>query len=76
MVRGPREGLEMVEALAADGRLAGHYRLDAVRAHLHERAGDAERALAHYRAAAAGTHSLPERDYLLTRAARLARAGG
>jgi hypothetical protein len=36
------------------------------------RAGDHERALAHYRAAAARPTSIPERDYLLTRAARVA----
>ncbi|NUS39353.1 MAG: ATP-binding domain-containing protein, partial [Lysobacter sp.] len=30
----------------ADARIAGHHRLDAVRAHLHERAGDDARALA------------------------------
>ena len=54
--------------------MAKHYRLDAVRAHLLERAGDPERALAHYRAAAEGTASLPERNYLLARAARLAAA--
>jgi predicted RNA polymerase sigma factor len=71
MVRGPQAGLELLKALDGDPRLAGHYRLDAVRAHLHERAGDPKRAVAHYRAAAEGTASLPERDYLLTRAARL-----
>jgi len=72
MVHGPREGLARVAAIAADGRLDGHHRLDAVRAHLLERAGDAPAAIASYRAAAARTASLPERDYLLARAARLA----
>ncbi|HEX6745706.1 MAG TPA: DUF6596 domain-containing protein [Longimicrobium sp.] len=71
MVHGPRVGLERVEALAADPRMRGHYRLDAVRAHLLERAGDPGRALAHYRAAAEGTASIPERDYLNQKAARL-----
>ena len=71
MVHGPAEGLARIERLAADARLAGHYRLDAVRAHLYERLGDAERALAHYRAAAARTASAPERDFLTLRAARL-----
>ncbi|MFI9009251.1 RNA polymerase sigma factor [Actinosynnema sp. NPDC053489] len=69
MVHGPAAGLELVDAL--DGRLPGHHRVDAVRAHLHEMAGDAERAAAHYRAAAARTTSLPERRYLVERAARL-----
>ena len=71
MVHGPEVGLEQLERLDADERIKGHYRLDAVRAHLFERAGDRERAVAHYRAAAERTLSVPERDYLLTRAARL-----
>ncbi len=50
----------------------GHYRLDAVRAHLLEMAGDHERALAHYRAAADRTTNIPERNYLTTKAARVA----
>jgi RNA polymerase sigma factor (sigma-70 family) len=45
--------------------------LDAVRAHLLELAGDHKDAVRHYRAAAAKTGSLPERNYLLTQAARL-----
>ncbi|HEX2188181.1 MAG TPA: hypothetical protein VHG51_04750, partial [Longimicrobiaceae bacterium] len=75
MVEGPEAGLEMLEALDADPRIAGHYRLDAVRAHLLERAGDRAGAAARYRAAAERTASLPERDYLLVRAARLDRGG-
>ncbi|HEV7590202.1 MAG TPA: hypothetical protein VGO40_18935, partial [Longimicrobium sp.] len=71
MVQGPQAGLELLAALDGDPRMAGHYRLDAVRAHLHEMAGDPERAVAHYRAAAEGTASIPERDYLLMKAARL-----
>jgi len=74
MVQGPQAGLELLQALDADPRLAGHYRLDAVRGHLHERAGDPERAIAHYRAAAERTASIPERDYLTLKAARLAAA--
>jgi RNA polymerase sigma factor (sigma-70 family) len=76
MVYGPSAGLELLEALDRDKRMAGHYRLDAVRGHLLERAGDRPGALAHYRAAAEGTASLPERNYLLTKAARLAETGG
>jgi predicted RNA polymerase sigma factor len=72
MVHGPPAGLEMLRALDADARIAGHYRLDAVRGHLHERLGDDEQAIAHYRAAAERTTSAPERDYLLTKALRLA----
>ena len=74
MVHGPRAGLDQIEALDADSRVAGHYRLDAVRGHLHERLGDVERAIAHYRAAAERTMSIPERDYLTLKAARLAAA--
>jgi RNA polymerase sigma factor (sigma-70 family) len=72
MVHGPPTGLKMLDALDADERLAGHHRLDAVRAHLLEMAGDTEAAIACYRAAAGRTASLPERRYLTTRAARLA----
>ena len=71
MVHGPAVGLAQVAALDDDPRIRGHYRLDAARAHLYERAGDRERALAHYRAAAERTTSLPERNYLIARAARL-----
>jgi RNA polymerase sigma factor (sigma-70 family) len=71
MVQGPARGLERLKALDSDPRLAGHYRLLAVRAHLFERLEDFERAIQHYRAAAAGTTSLPEQNYLLTQAARL-----
>ena len=71
MVHGPAAGLELLTALDDDPRMKGHYRLDAVRGHLFERAGERDRALAHYRAAAERTTSIPERDYLLTKAARL-----
>jgi len=75
MVHGPATGLALIKPLDADPRIAGHYRLDAVRGHLHELSGDRAAAVAHYRAAASGTTSLPERDYLIQRAARLADAG-
>jgi RNA polymerase sigma factor (sigma-70 family) len=71
MVHGATKGLELLDALKMDARLADHHRLDAVRAHLLERAGDLEAAVRHYRAAAAKTANLPERHYLLTQAARL-----
>ncbi len=71
MVHGPSAGLDLLETLDQDGRLAGHHRLDAVRAHLLEMAGQPEAAIVHYRLAAARTSSLPERNYLLTQAARL-----
>ncbi len=71
MVQGPRPGLEQLDALERDGRLAGHYRLDAVRAHLLEMAGDRDAAVACYLKAAGKTASVPERHYLTTQAARL-----
>jgi RNA polymerase sigma factor (sigma-70 family) len=74
MVQGPQAGLEMLRVLDGDARIAGHYRMDAVRAHLHQMAGDPERAILHYRAAAERTASIPERDYLTLKAARLAAA--
>jgi RNA polymerase sigma factor (sigma-70 family) len=76
MVHGPGAGLELLLPLDADARLAGHHRLDAVRAHLWDMAGERARAIHHYRAAAERTASLPERDYLITKAARLARSSG
>ncbi len=71
MVHGPSAGLALLDTLDADGRLRGHHRLDAVRGHLLELASDPQAAAAHYRAAAGRTTNLPERNYLLTRAARL-----
>jgi RNA polymerase sigma factor (sigma-70 family) len=71
MVHGPAVGLERLKALDSDVRMSGHYRLDAVRAHLLEMSGDREGALAHYRAAAERTTSIPERNYLINKAARL-----
>jgi RNA polymerase sigma factor (sigma-70 family) len=75
MVHGPSKGLELLNALDADGRLAGHHRLDAVRAHLLELAGDHQAAIAHYGSAARRTSSLPERNYLMSQAARLRDCG-
>jgi RNA polymerase sigma factor (sigma-70 family) len=72
MVDGPAAGLELLKTLDTDARLGGHYRLDAVRGHLLEMAGEDERAVVHYRAAAERTASLPERHYLTAKAARLA----
>jgi RNA polymerase sigma factor (sigma-70 family) len=72
MVDGPGKGLELLRALDADSRIAGHYRLEAVRAHLFEKIGDRKAAIKHYRNAATRTTSIPERNYLMTQAARLA----
>ncbi len=72
MVDGPAAGLDLLRLLEADARMSGHYRLDAVRAHLLDMAGDHESAVLHYRAAAERTMSIPERNYLMTKAAKLA----
>jgi RNA polymerase sigma factor (sigma-70 family) len=66
MVRGPRPAL--AELAAAEPALGGHYRVDAVRAHLLDLAGDHEAARQHYEAAARRTLSLPEQQYLSRRA--------
>lgn len=75
MVHGPSTGLELLAALDRDGRLAGHHRVDAVRAHLLELAGDREAAVRYYRVAAGRTTSVPERNYLLMQAARFSEPG-
>ncbi|MGW2563126.1 RNA polymerase sigma factor [Streptomyces sp. NPDC001514] len=69
MVEGPEAGLAEVAKL--EDRLAGHHRLDAVRAHLLEKAGDREGARAAYQRAAQRTLSVPEARYLQLRAAGL-----
>jgi predicted RNA polymerase sigma factor len=71
MVRGPAEGLALLEKLGRDPRIKDHYRLDAVRGHLLERSGGIEAALTYYEAAAEKTASIPERDYLLLKIGRL-----
>lgn len=65
MVYGPARGLAMLAELERDPRLQGHYRVDAVRAHLLEMDGRVEEARAAYRRAASGTNSLAEREYLM-----------
>ncbi|HEY3006304.1 MAG TPA: sigma-70 family RNA polymerase sigma factor [Kribbellaceae bacterium] len=71
MVEGPQAGLDLLAVLDADKRVAEHHRLEAVRAHLYEMAGDYASARSSYRAAARRTTSLPEQRYLESRAARL-----
>jgi RNA polymerase sigma factor (sigma-70 family) len=71
MVRGPNAALDLLGTLDTDERLADHYRLAAVRAHLLEMAGDRDAALSGYQEAARRTTSIPERRYLESRAARL-----
>jgi RNA polymerase sigma factor (sigma-70 family) len=71
MARGPAEGLALLEKLDRDPRIKDHYRLDAVRAHILERSGKVAAALPYYAAAAGKTASIPERNYLLLKIARL-----
>jgi RNA polymerase sigma factor (sigma-70 family) len=72
MVDGPAAGLALLDEAAGDRRMAGNHRVDAVRAHLLELAGDPDGAREAYRRAARGTTSLPERRYLTAKADRLA----
>ena len=71
MVHGPRKGLELLGPLDSDTRLTERHRLEAVRAHLLEMAGDHEAAILHYRIAASRATNMLERDYLIMQAARL-----
>jgi predicted RNA polymerase sigma factor len=71
MVRGPEAALDVLATLDADERMAGHYRLAAVRAHMWEMAGDRRAARSGYQEAARRTTSIPERRYLESRADRL-----
>ncbi len=71
MVHGATRGLELLAALESDPRLAERHRLEAVRAHFLEMAGDHEAAISHYRIAASRATSIPERNYLMMQAARL-----
>ncbi len=69
MVHGPAAGLAVADTVAEP--LARSHRLAAVRGHLHEMAGEDAAAVAQYQLAAKQTASVPERDYLLLRAARV-----
>jgi RNA polymerase sigma factor (sigma-70 family) len=71
MVDGPRAGLALLGTLDTDERMARTHRLEAVRGHLLELAGDLVAARASYQRAARMTASLPEQRYLALRAARL-----
>jgi predicted RNA polymerase sigma factor len=71
MVNGPRAGLLLLAALDTDERMSHTHRLEAVRAHLLELAGEPGAARECYLRAARMTASLPEQRYLSLRAARL-----
>jgi RNA polymerase sigma factor (sigma-70 family) len=72
MVNGPRAGLAVLGTLDGDERLAYTHRLEAVRGHLLELAGDVTGARESFRKAARMTASIPEQRYLALKAARLA----
>jgi RNA polymerase sigma factor (sigma-70 family) len=71
MVRGPQAGLDLLTTLDDDAHIAGHHRLEAVRAHLLEMAGERAAARSSYKTAARRATSLPEKRYLEDRAAGL-----
>lgn len=73
-VDGPRAGLAVVADL--DAELGTSHRLAAVRAYLHERAGETTIAAELYQQAADGATSTSERDHLALQAARLRHAPG
>ena len=72
MAEGPSAGLVVLDSV--DERLAGHYRVDAVRAHLLEMSGDTDAAFEHYRAAAE-SHDEPSGAALSLDEGRAAQAG-
>jgi RNA polymerase sigma factor (sigma-70 family) len=71
MVDGPRAGLALLGTLDSDDRMTRNHRVQAVRAHLLELAGDPAAARDSYLRAARMTASIPEQRYLALRAARL-----
>lgn len=71
MAHGPQAGLELLSTLDTDPRMTGSHRLDSVRAHLLEMAGDRAGAVQGFSQAARRTTSLPERHYLERQVARL-----
>jgi RNA polymerase sigma factor (sigma-70 family) len=71
MVHGPERGLDELAAAEVDPALAGHHRVEAIRAHLLDMSGQHDAARRHYRRAARRTLSLPERRYLESRASSL-----
>jgi predicted RNA polymerase sigma factor len=74
MVDGPRAGLERLATAATEPALAGHHRVEAVRAHLLEMAGETDAAIDAYGRAARRTMSVPERQFLEGKARALTTA--
>jgi len=76
MVEGPEAGLDALDALSVDDRVNASHRLESVRSHLLEMNGDTEAARNAYVDAARRAVSIPERRYLISRAARLSTSSG
>ncbi len=74
-VDGPVVALAELESVADGAGLARHYRVDVVRAHLLEQAGDPDGAREAFRTAARRTLSTPEQRYLEQQAIRLSEGG-
>ncbi len=72
MVHSAAAGLDLLDQFDEKSPMARYHRLDAVRAHLLEMAGDRAGAITHFRIAGERTTNAAERNYLLTRAAELA----
>jgi RNA polymerase sigma factor (sigma-70 family) len=75
MVQGPDAGLQLLDTLADDDRVARHHRVYAMRGHLLELAGSPGEAREAFGEAARRTASLPEKRYLRARAERCAAVG-
>jgi RNA polymerase sigma factor (sigma-70 family) len=75
MVFGPEAGLQLLDDLAADERMANHHRLHSTRAHLLEMAGATGTARVEFDRAARATTSLAEKRYLEAQSARLGGTG-
>jgi RNA polymerase sigma factor (sigma-70 family) len=71
LVHGPRAGVDLLDTLQQDKRMANHHRLLAARAHLLELAGEQAAAAKAYAQAARLSTNTPERRYLTTQAQRL-----
>ncbi len=69
MVRGPGAGLELLASLDDDERVAHHHRLFAMRGYLLEMEGRLIEARDRFEEAARRTSSVPEKHYLMNRAA-------
>ena len=67
MADGPAAGLALLNRLVEDPALRGSHRVWAVRADLHQRAGDSAAALADYDRALELVSNLAERRYLMTK---------